>query len=248
MTNTTTGCQQPRSYQQERETERGKSPRTPLKEKGLEKEASTPRVRARAEREILPPVIDVRPPPSPELLLAFAHTRLGFFDDAFTLEWLRVAQDEFQWIHPKTGRPILHWPQYFREWRLNRRFFETLRDPKRLMSPAMLKSAEADEAEARRRAEEDARRVTASAASESWALCAERCANFCDGRCSCGAKTPPRFWNTLYKLRDYPELQKTLRAIRRHRVRQKFFSALKIKAETYRRRFFDLTRILEITI
>ena len=57
-----------------------------------------------------------------------------------------------------------------------------------------------------------------------------------------------RFWNALYKLRDYPELQKTLRAIQRYRVRQKIFSALKIKAETYRRRFFDLTRILEITI
>ena len=33
-----------------------------------------------------------------------------------------------------------------------------------------------------------------------------------------------RFWNALYKLRDYPELQKTLRAIRRHRVRRNFFS------------------------
>ena len=32
-----------------------------------------------------------------------------------------------------------------------------------------------------------------------------------------------RFWNALYKLRDYPELQKTLRAIRRHRVRRKIF-------------------------
>ena len=55
-----------------------------------------------------------------------------------------------------------------------------------------------------------------------------------------------RFWNALYKLRDYPELQKTLRAIRRHRVRRKIFSALKIGAETYRRRFFDLTQILGI--
>jgi len=55
-----------------------------------------------------------------------------------------------------------------------------------------------------------------------------------------------RFRNALYKLRDYPELQKTLRAIRRHRVRRKIFSALKIGAETYRRRFFDLTQILGI--
>ena len=55
-----------------------------------------------------------------------------------------------------------------------------------------------------------------------------------------------RFWNALYKLRDYPELQKTLRAIRRHRVRREIFSALKIGAETYRRRFFDLTQILGI--
>ena len=31
MTSTTTGCQQPKSYQHERETERGKSPRSPPK-------------------------------------------------------------------------------------------------------------------------------------------------------------------------------------------------------------------------
>ena len=55
-----------------------------------------------------------------------------------------------------------------------------------------------------------------------------------------------RFRNALYRLRNYPELQKTLRAIRRHRVRRKIFSALKIGAETYRRRFFDLTQILGI--
>ena len=56
-----------------------------------------------------------------------------------------------------------------------------------------------------------------------------------------------RFRNALYRLRDYPELQKTLRAIRRHRVRRKIFSALKIGAETYRRRFSDLTQILGIS-
>ena len=55
-----------------------------------------------------------------------------------------------------------------------------------------------------------------------------------------------RFRNALYRLRDYPELQKTLRAIRRHRIRRKIFSALKIGAETYRRRFSDLTQILGI--
>ena len=56
-----------------------------------------------------------------------------------------------------------------------------------------------------------------------------------------------RFRHALYRLRDYPELQKTLRAIRRHRVRRKIFSALKIGAETYRRRFSDLTQILGIS-
>ena len=55
-----------------------------------------------------------------------------------------------------------------------------------------------------------------------------------------------RFWNALYKLRDYPELQTTLRAIRRYRVRRKIFSALQIKAETYRKRFFQVTKILKI--
>jgi hypothetical protein len=50
-----------------------------------------------------------------------------------------------------------------------------------------------DEAcEARRRAAEDARRAAAAAKPEAWALCAERCANFRDGRCTCGAKIPPQ--------------------------------------------------------
>ena len=56
-----------------------------------------------------------------------------------------------------------------------------------------------------------------------------------------------RFWNALYKLRRYPELQKTLRAIRTHRVRRKIFSALKIKAEVYRQRLFQLTDLLQIS-
>ena len=182
----------PKGYQQERETERGKIPHTPLREKGLEKEASSPaRMRLREERKLLPPVIDTRTPPSEELLLAFAHVRLRFFDDDFTREWLRVAKDEFQWIHPKTGHPIMHWPQYFREWRLNRRFFETLRDPKRLMSPAARNAAESEEAEERRRKAEDARRISAARNHETWLLCAERCANFREGRCACGIAIPP---------------------------------------------------------
>ena len=55
-----------------------------------------------------------------------------------------------------------------------------------------------------------------------------------------------RFRNALYRLRDYPELQKTLRAIRRHRVRRKIFSALKIGAETYEKRFRRVREILGI--
>ena len=157
-----------------------------------EKEASSSaRVRAREDRCLLPPVIDVHTPPSLELLLAYAHSRLGYYDDAFTREWHRVMSDEFMWHSPKTGAPIRHWPAHFREWRANRRFFEVLRDPKRLMSPAMLKSAEADAAETRRRAEEDARRAAAAATPEAWTLCAERCANFRDGRCACGVAVPP---------------------------------------------------------
>ena len=57
-----------------------------------------------------------------------------------------------------------------------------------------------------------------------------------------------RFWNALYKLRDYPELQRTLRAIRRYRVRQKIFSALKIGAGTYEKRFLRVRQILKISI
>ena len=56
-----------------------------------------------------------------------------------------------------------------------------------------------------------------------------------------------RFCRALYRLRNHPELQKTLRAIRRHRVRRKFFSALKIEANVYRERLSRLTKILGIS-
>ena len=55
------------------------------------------------------------------------------------------------------------------------------------------------------------------------------------------------FKQALYLLRKHPELQRTLRAIRRFRRRQKIFSALQIRPEVYRRRFSDLTEILQIS-
>ena len=57
-----------------------------------------------------------------------------------------------------------------------------------------------------------------------------------------------RFWRALNRLEGHPELQRTLRAIRRHRVREKIFSALKIKAEVYDWRLFHLRKILRISI
>ena len=55
-----------------------------------------------------------------------------------------------------------------------------------------------------------------------------------------------RFQSALWKLRRYPELKRTLRAIRRYRKREKFFSALQIGANVYRERFSQLTKILGI--
>ena len=55
-----------------------------------------------------------------------------------------------------------------------------------------------------------------------------------------------RFREALRKLERHPELQKTLVAIRHFRQRQKIFSALKIKANVYRERFSQLTKLLEI--
>ena len=54
------------------------------------------------------------------------------------------------------------------------------------------------------------------------------------------------FWRALHALKDHPELQTTLRAIRRYRVREKIISALKIGAETYEKRFFRVREILKI--
>ena len=58
-----------------------------------------------------------------------------------------------------------------------------------------------------------------------------------------------RLRQALYRLRKYPELQATLKAIYKYRFlpRQKIFSALKIRGETYKQRFFQLTKILKIS-
>ena len=54
----------------------------------------------------------------------------------------------------------------------------------------------------------------------------------------------------LYKLRRYPELQATLKAIFKYRFqpRQKIFSALKIRGETYEKRFSRVREILKILV
>ena len=54
------------------------------------------------------------------------------------------------------------------------------------------------------------------------------------------------FKQALYLLRKHPELQRTLRAIRRFRRRQKIFSALQIRPEVYFKRFFRVQEILQI--
>ena len=58
-----------------------------------------------------------------------------------------------------------------------------------------------------------------------------------------------RLRQDLYKLRKHPELQATLKATYKYRFlpRQKIFSSLKIKGETYKQRFFQLTKILKIS-
>ena len=56
-----------------------------------------------------------------------------------------------------------------------------------------------------------------------------------------------RFKAALYQLRNHPELQATLRAIRLYKKKEKIFSALKIRGETYKQRFFQLTKILKIS-
>ena len=55
------------------------------------------------------------------------------------------------------------------------------------------------------------------------------------------------FWRALHALKDHPELQTTLRAIRRYRVREKIFSALKIRGETYEKRLSRVREILKIS-
>ena len=55
-----------------------------------------------------------------------------------------------------------------------------------------------------------------------------------------------RFKAALYQLRNHPELQATLRAIRLHKKKEKIFSALKIGAETYEMRLSRVREILKI--
>ena len=58
-----------------------------------------------------------------------------------------------------------------------------------------------------------------------------------------------RLRQALYRLRKYPELQATLKAIYKYRFlpRQKIFSALKIRGETYEKRLFRVREILKIS-
>ena len=58
-----------------------------------------------------------------------------------------------------------------------------------------------------------------------------------------------RLRQALYRLRKYPELQATLKAIYKYRSlpRQKIFSALKIRGETYEKRLFRVREILKIS-
>jgi hypothetical protein len=58
-----------------------------------------------------------------------------------------------------------------------------------------------------------------------------------------------RLRQALYRLRKYPELQATLKAIFKYRFlpRQKIFSALKIRGETYEKRLFRVREILKIS-
>ena len=56
-----------------------------------------------------------------------------------------------------------------------------------------------------------------------------------------------RFKAALYQLRNHPELQATLRAIRLYKKKEKIFSALKIRGETYKQRLFQLTTILKMS-
>ena len=58
-----------------------------------------------------------------------------------------------------------------------------------------------------------------------------------------------RLRQALYRLRKYPELQATLKAIYKYRFlpRQKIFSALKIRGETYEMRLSRVREILKIS-
>ena len=58
-----------------------------------------------------------------------------------------------------------------------------------------------------------------------------------------------RLRQTLYRLRKYPELQATLKAIYKYRFlpRQKIFSALEIRGETYKMRLSRVWEILKIS-
>ena len=117
----------------EKQDERENIPPTPpIREKAEKKESCCSADAVVRAREELPATIDVKTPPSLDLLLAFAHIRCNFFDDDFTREWYRLMNDEYMWIHPDNGRPIRHWPAYFRLWRANNKYFEVLHDPRRI--------------------------------------------------------------------------------------------------------------------
>lgn len=82
--------------------------------------------------------------------------------------------------------PMKNWKSAFRNWYRRRSEF------KPRQSEAAAKESARDAKEKRERDMAHQKRLEAAKCRESWALCAERCANYRDGKCAKGAKWPPQ--------------------------------------------------------
>ena len=83
--------------------------------------------------------------------------------------------------------PMKNWKSAFRNWVRRRGEFQPRKGGE------AEKVAARDAKEKRERERRHCERLEAAKRPESWELCAERCANFRDGKCAKGAKWPPQF-------------------------------------------------------
>ncbi len=153
-------------------TEKDENEKERSKEKGKEEKETTTTTTARA-REVSISI------PTRQECRDYAKTNPAF--DIMSVEQFYDYYDAIGWKY-KGDRRIRNWKALMRNW---------ARRELRYLNKS--KAGKAELAEQRMKRDAQKAREEAAKDPANWALCAERCARFCEGKCLEGAKWPPQF-------------------------------------------------------